>query len=242
MKTLIFLLILTIITLNWSNIKAQDSKPVVYLIPGQGSDYRLFKNIDIDSSFETKNIKYFTPDKDWNLRDFAKVLSRQIDTNRTFILVGVSLGGMLATEMGSFMNPEKIILISSAKCRKELPGRYNFQRSVPVYKVVPGSVAKKGALLLQPIVEPDRRYDKKTCVAMLTDKDPKFLKRTIAMIMEWDRIKYRDDIIHIHGDKDHTIPIRNISYDYIIEKGSHMMVLTRGDEISALINQILLKQ
>lgn len=242
MKTLFFLLILTVITLNWSNIKAQDSKPVVYLIPGQGSDYRLFKNIDIDSSFETKNIKYFTPDKDWDLAKFAKVLSRQIDTNRTFILVGVSLGGMLATEMGSFMNPEKIILISSAKCRGELPGRYNFQRIVPIYKVVPGSVAKKGSLLLQPIVEPDRRYDKETCVAMLTDKDPKFLKRTIAMIMEWDRIKCREDIIHIHGDKDHTIPIRNVSYNYLIERGSHMMVLTRGDEISALINQILLKQ
>ena len=107
--------------------------------------------------------------------------------------------------------------------------------------MVPGAVVKKGALLLQPIVEPDRKYDKETFVAMLTDKDPKFLKRTVAMIMEWDRIKCREDIIHIHGDRDHTIPIQNVSYNYLIKRGSHMMVLTKGNEISVLINQILLK-
>ncbi|MEA1899080.1 MAG: alpha/beta hydrolase [Bacteroidota bacterium] len=242
MKILSFFLFLTVLTLNLNNIMAQDSKPVVYFIPGQGSDYRLFKNIDIDSSFKTKNIKYFTPDKDWNLRDFAKVLSLQIDTSHTFIIVGVSLGGMLATEMGSFLNPEKIIIISSAKCREELPLRYKFQGSVPVYKWVSGAFLKKGALFMQPIVEPDRKYNKETFISMLKDKDPDFLKRTVAMIMEWNRVKYREDIIHIHGDKDHTIPIRNVSFNYLIEKGSHMMVLTKGDEISTLINQILLKQ
>ena len=242
MKILSFFLFLTILTLSWSNLKAQDSKPVIYFIPGQGSDYRLFKNIDIDSSFKTRNIEYFPPDKDWDLRDFAQALSRQIDTSHTFIIVGVSLGGMLATEMGNFLNPEKIIIISSAKCWAELPLRYKFQRSVPVYKLVSGALIKKGALFLQPIVEPDRNYDKETFIAMLKDKDPDFLKHTTAMIMEWDRVKYREDIIHIHGDKDHTIPIRNVSFNYLIEKGSHMMVLTKGDEISTLINQILLKQ
>lgn len=35
---------------------------------------------------------------------------------------------------------------------------------------------------MQPIVEPDRNYDKKTFIAMLKDKDPDFLKRTVARI------------------------------------------------------------
>jgi pimeloyl-ACP methyl ester carboxylesterase len=240
-KIISFLLLLVVFILNGSKLYAQDLKPIVYLIPGQGADSRLFKNIKIDSSFEIRDIVYFTPEKTWSMEDYAKALSRQIDTSRKIILIGVSLGGMLATEMGDFLNPEKIIIISSAKCWEELPGRYKFQKKIPVYKWVPASVSKKGALFLQPIVEPDRNYDKETFVNMLKDKDPDFMKRTIAMIMEWGRVNYCKDIIHIHGDNDHTIPVRNVKYNYLIKDGSHVMVLTRGDEISILINQILLE-
>ncbi len=75
---------------------------------------------------------------------------------------------------------------------------------------------------------------------MLKAKSKKFLKRTSIIILEWDRVTYRDDIVHIHGNNDHTIPIKNVDYDYLIEGGSHMMMLTKGDEMSELINRILL--
>lgn len=235
--------ILLVLTLYFSNTLFGNSvKPLIYLIPGQGSDYRLFKNLQIDSSFEIRNISYGIPEENMTLPEFARELSLQVDTTRPYILIGVSLGGMIATEMGEFMNPEKIILISSAKCRNELPNRYNFQRRIPIYKIVSGEMAKKGAKIMQPIVEPDRNREKETFKSMLNDKDPVFLKRTIKMIMEWDRIDYRSDIIQIHGDNDSTIPIRNVKYDYLLENGSHMIVLTRSTEISELLNEILLNK
>lgn len=221
-------------------LNAQNNKPIVYLIPGQGADYRLFKNISIDSSFEKQYIHYSTPEKDWDMNDFAHLLAKQIDTTRTYYLVGVSLGGMLATEMGKFMNPEKIIIISSAKRRKELPGGYRFQKTIPFYKLVSAKLSKKGAIFFQPIFEPDRKKDPETFNAMLKAKDPMFLKRTIAMIIKWNNDVYSNKIVHIHGDNDHTIPIRNVKYDYIVKDGSHMMVLTKGEEVSKLINKILL--
>ncbi|MEZ5071272.1 MAG: hypothetical protein R2751_09945 [Bacteroidales bacterium] len=58
-------------------------------------------------------------------------------------------------------------------------------------------------------------------------------------ILEWERTESPGNIIHIHGDQDHTIPIRNVSFDFLVEGGSHMMVLTRGEEISRIINEIL---
>lgn len=219
-----------------------SQKPVIYLIPGQGSDERLFKNLQLDSAFEVRNISYCTPHENMTLPEFAKELSVQVDTMTPYILIGVSLGGMLATEMGEYLNPVKIIVISSAKCREELPRRYKFQRKSPIYRCVSGELAKKGAKVMQPIVEPDRNKDKETFKSMLNDKDPAFLKRTIQMIMEWERADFRSDIIHIHGDNDSTIPIRNVKCDYIVKNGSHMMVLTRGAEISKLINEVLLKK
>ncbi len=222
-------------------ILAQEN-PRVYLIPGQGSDHRVFNNLKIDTRFDTAHIHYFTPDTGWTMRDFAMELSTQIDTAKKFVIVGYSLGGMIATEMSYFLNPDKTIIISSAKCSNELPTRYTFQKKIPVYELVSAKTAKKGAQVLQPIVEPDRKNEKETFKNMLADKDPEFLKRTIGMIISWENQRCNGDIIHIHGDNDKTIPSRNVDYDYLIDNGSHLMLLTRGDEISSLINEILIQE
>jgi pimeloyl-ACP methyl ester carboxylesterase len=221
---------------------AQEARTVVYLIPGQGADARQFDLLDLDPQFEVRHIEYFTPEKGWKMQEFAEALAQQIDTTIRYSIVGVSLGGMLASEMGDFLHPEKIILISSAKFRRELPGRYTFQKYIPLHVLVPPKLTKGGAKMLQPIVEPDSRNHKEFFREMLNDKDPLFLKRTVAMIIGWERKEPGDPIVHIHGDKDHTIPIKNVEYDYLIDGGSHMMVYTRADEISAILNKILLHQ
>lgn len=228
-----------IIILNSSILFSQELKPIVYLIPGQGSDYRLFKNLTLSKEYDTQVINYTIPEKNWDMNQFAISLSSQIDTNRSFIIVGVSLGGMIASEMAEFLNPEKVIIISSAKCRHELPFRYRFQQKVPINRLFSGSMIKKGALIMQPLVEPDRNQDKDTFVSMLKDKDTDFLKRTVNMIVNWDKSNCNDEIFHIHGNKDHTLPIKKVDHDYLVEGGSHMMVLTKGNEISVLINKIL---
>ncbi|NOQ74998.1 MAG: alpha/beta hydrolase [Crocinitomix sp.] len=173
------------------------------------------------------------------MRAYAEKLAEQIDQSQPFILIGASLGGMLATEMTAFIKPKCTIIISSAKNRRELPFRYRFQKHFPVYKLVPAVLVKFGAKILQPLVELDRNKEKAIFKAMLNDKDPKFLSRTVHMIVNWKRTNYPENIIHIHGDNDHTLPIKNVNYDHLIEGGSHMMSLTRAMEINQLILDIL---
>ncbi|MFP4289950.1 MAG: alpha/beta fold hydrolase [Bacteroidales bacterium] len=215
------------------------SDTIIYLIPGQGSDYRLFSNLQLDDRFEIRCIEHVVPVKGTTLPEYARMLALQIDVSRPFVLIGVSLGGMVAIEINSFLDPVKTFLISSAKTRKELPPRYRFQKYVPVYKLVSPGMAKSGAKFLQPILEPDRNNHKDIFLDMLDDKDPLFLHHTIDMIINWDREESDDQAIHIHGDNDHTIPVKNIKYDYLIKDGSHMMVMTHADEISRLINHFL---
>ena len=75
---------------------------------------------------------------------------------------------------------------------------------------------------------------------MLYSKNPEYLKHTVRMIIRWKRKSNLKKIVHIHGTKDHTIPIRNVQGpDYIIENGSHMMTLTRAKEISLILNKEL---
>lgn len=213
----------------------------VYLIPGQGADYRLFNELRFPAGYDIHKLSYLTPKKGMRMKDFALELSKQIDTEKPFILIGTSLGGMLATEMAHFLHPEITIIISSAKNRKELPFSYRFQKQIPVYRIFPPFLIKLGAQIMQPIVEPDRNKHKEIFKAMLKDKDPKFLSRTIGIIINWDRQRIDKNIIHVHGNKDSTLPLKNVQYDHLIENGSHMMTLTRGKEISALIAEIFMK-
>jgi pimeloyl-ACP methyl ester carboxylesterase len=173
------------------------------------------------------------------MKELAMIMSQQIDTIQPYILVGHSLGGMLCVEMSDFLNPEKVIIISSAKCRKELPIRYKFMKFFPLNKIVPPYLYWLGAKVAQPLVEPDRKNNKETFKAMLRDKDPKFFYRTTNIIIHWKRESYDSSIVHIHGNHDHTLPLKKIRPNYIIENGSHMMALTRAEEISELLNEIL---
>lgn len=229
-----FLFFFLLTNLSYSHIKT-----LVYLFPGQGSDERIFSKIDLDTNFIIINVIYPIPEKGVTLNEYAHVISKQIDTTQHYIFIGVSLGGMICSELADFLKPEKIIIISSAKCCKELPFRYNFQKTIPLNKIIPKKLIKLGALILQPIVEPDRNKNKATFKSMLGNKDPRYLKRTANMIINWNKENYDSNIIHIHGTEDHTIPFCNVKANYEIKKGSHMMTLTRGDEINNLIRLIL---
>lgn len=233
-----FIIKILTISLFFLSVNSME-KTKIYLIPGQGSDARVYNNLIFPEKYELVHIEYEMPDKNENMAAYAERLSHQIEEENDFILIGVSLGGMLATEIAALKNPKQVIIISSAKNANELPKRYNFQKKIPIYKLVGPKLSKSGAKILQPIVEPDRRKEKETFKAMLAAKDPVFLERTIEMIINWDRTTNNKKIIQIHGNKDHTIPVKNVEYDYLVDKGSHMMALTRGDDISKLLSEIL---
>ncbi len=212
---------------------------IVYLFPGQGSDARLFKHLELPPGYDTASISYPIPHKRESLHSYALRFIDEIDQSAPYILMGVSLGGMICTELMDTLAPHKTILISSAKACHELPDRYTFAQKVPLNRVIPKRITKGSARLLQGIVEPDRKYDKETFKDMLKIKDPLYIQRTVDMIIQWNRVTYSPHIIHIHGNSDHTIPIKNVQYDYLVEEGSHMMMITKAEEINRIIAEIL---
>ena len=217
--------------------RSPSSDTIIYLLPGQGADCRLFKYIQFP--YDTVHLEFPVPEKKTTLREYAHGFIPRIDTSKPFILIGVSLGGMICSELTDTLEPDLTIVISSAKYRAELPGRYKFQKTIPLNKIIPKGMTKWGAKVLAPIVEPARKQDKETFRSMIEAKDPAYIKRTVDMVINWNKEGYNDRIIHIHGDRDHTLPHRKVRYDYLVENGTHMMVYIRGDEVSRLINEIL---
>ncbi len=220
-----------------------QSKTNVYLFPGQGSDRRIFDSLHFDEKYQLNFVDYGCPDKHQSMQDFAKTLLSEIDASKEFILIGVSLGGMICAELAELVDAKKVIVISSAKNRNELPLRYRFQRILPLYRLVPPQLMLWGAKFMQPLVEPDRNKNKETFVAMLGSKKALYMKRTVGMIIHWNKKSNSKKIVHIHGRKDHTLPFRKIKApDYVVVEGSHMMTLTGAVEINVLLQQILLER
>jgi len=234
-----FITVIFLLCILFSISGKSQSLKTLYLFSGQGSDFRIFSQICFDSGYKIVNIRYPVPAKKTTLKQYAQLLKDQIDTNCHYSFVGVSLGGMICCELMDEMHPKKVIIISSAKCRSELPLRYRFQKNIPVYKLLPKGILKLGAKVLQPIVEPDRKKFKAIFKSMLAKKDKMFLKRSIGMIVNWDKKKHNEQILHIHGTKDHTLPIRKLKPTIVVENGSHMMTLTRAEDIQMLVNEIL---
>ena len=138
------------------------------------------------------------------------------------------------------LHPQKTIIISSAKNRNELPFRYRFQRIIPLYQLFPKSFLISGAKIMQPLVEPDRNTHEETFKCMLNEKNALYMKRTIHLLIRWKRETNTKEVYHIQGDNDHTLPLKHIQNpDFIVQNGSHMMTLTRGAEISCILNRII---
>jgi pimeloyl-ACP methyl ester carboxylesterase len=217
-----------------------QSITTIYCFPGQGADRRQFDRLTLDSSFRIEVIEYPAPQKSQTMASFAGELAKRIDTSQPYVLLGVSLGGMLCVELTEILDPKKTIIISSARNRNEYPFQYRFQRNLPFYRAIPGIMILAGAKFLQPIVEPDRRQYPELFKSMLAGKDANYMKRTVELIITWDRTSNSKPIWQIHGTNDHTLPIHGIKApDYIIENGSHMMTVTRANEISKILNEIL---
>ncbi len=223
-------------------VKAQQNIPTIqniYLLHGLAADTRLFKNIELDSTYELHPIVLDIPLKNETMKTYAQRISLQIDTTIPFALIGVSFGGMVCTELSQLIPAQKVILIASAGCRKELPNRYTRMKNFPIYKIIPGWFMKWSSFIVQPLFEKDRKKEKATFNAMLRDKNPYFLKNATQLIVNWDRKEKPQNLIHVHGNNDHTIPLKNVKANYIIENGSHLMVLTQGKELNPLLNRLL---
>jgi pimeloyl-ACP methyl ester carboxylesterase len=229
--------------IGFENLSHQHSKkPILYLIPGQGADARLFANLKIEEA-DIKVLTFLVQEKNESLAHYARRMAAQIDTTQQpFFIGGSSLGGMICMEMAKFMHPTHIFLFSSAKTRQELPFRYRFQKFIPIYKVLPARLIKRMAIFVQPRVEHQVWEERAIFRAMLEAKNNKFMKRSIHCICTWNNMEIPRNVTHFHGSKDHTLPARNIKNAEIIEGGSHMLVYFNGLEISEKIDAIIQKK
>ena len=204
-----------------------NTKTSVYFMPGLAASSLIFERITLPQDlFEVYLLDWELPIGEESLADYARRMAQKI-TAPNPVLIGVSFGGILAQEMAVFLNPQKVIIISSVKSNLEFPRRMKIAKTTKAYKLIPTSIFSNMEKLSafsfgKSIAQRLKLYER-----YLSVRDVKYLDWAIECIVLWDRTQVDTSVVHIHGDADEVFPIQYISDCIVVKGGTHIMILSK---------------
>ena len=168
-----------------------------------------------------------------------RTLQKQFIHEENAVILGLSLGGMLAVEMAKTMPSAKAIIVSSAKTRNEIPFYWRMFRYLPVYKFLPAGSIRSTAGIQQYFLSANSAVMRQYLVAARKKADVAFCRWALGAILKWNNLIVPANVIHIHGTGDKLLPFRYVKADIPIKNAGHLMVMENAGEISWQLRRIL---
>ena len=217
-----------------------NKKTHIYFVPGLAADKEIFENISLPENLYTLHIiSWLIPSKKETMAQYAKRMAAFV-TEKNAVLVGVSFGGVVAQEMNSFLKLKKLIIISSIKTKFELPTKFKIAKKIKFYKLIPTRLfLTSEKLLSNSLLGPTSRKRLKSYQDYLHIRDKRYLDWAIKNMLCWKQDIPLPGVYHIHGDNDLVFPIKNINNVITVQGGSHIMLLTKGPQVSRKIVDII---
>lgn len=207
----------------------------LYGISGLGADKRVFEYLDLDCKLIP--IEWIEPLKNETIESYSIRISKSINREEDFGIMGVSFGGLVAVEISKRLNPKLTILISSAETKLELRLIYRIIGKTKLLKLIPQFLFDPPRIIADWIFG---AVNKKLLNQILNDTDLFFAKWAVNQLTNWSNIeKLSNPVLKIGGTHDKLIPPNK--NQRLIEKGEHFMIVDRAYEISQIINEIIRK-
>jgi pimeloyl-ACP methyl ester carboxylesterase len=210
----------------------------VYFISGIAADRRLFRHTHLPQGFEPIYLDWIKPFQNETLQSYAYRLSENINVHEPFVIIGISLGGIVATEIALKYKPVVIIIIGSVPLASQLPWYFRMAGRLKIHKLVPGIFYKLPAIARHSLLKVDAE-DKKIIIQMINETDARFIRWGINAVLTWNNSQVPKSLYHIHGTRDEMFPYSLTSPTHTISKGDHMIVIYRPDEVNSIIREIL---
>jgi len=214
-------------------------KDTIYILSGLGVDKRVFNLIDFGDN-KVEYIDWIDPIFKESIESYSQRISSAIKDKEP-ILIGLSFGGIIATEIAKIIRTKHVIYISSVKIFNELPSYFRLIGKLKLHRIIPTSFLKSSNLITYWFFGVSTDREKRLLKRILNDTDSNFLKWAINQIVKWDNTIKPNSYSCVHGSKDRIIPIRNILNTNKIENAGHFAVVTNHKEISAFLNEELRK-
>lgn len=211
----------------------------VYFISGMCYNCSVFDDITLPKRFNKLYIEWAIPFLDESLDAYAHRMAKVINPKRRFILVGYSFGGVLVQEIAKFMNPEKVILISSMKAEKEIPSIFQIAKKVNFADNLPMRLYKTSNFMINLFNRYVYHVPTSALGEYMTVVDPIYIRWALRQITHWIPTKKIENMYHIHGTRDQVFPYEQITDAKTVKGGDHLMVVKRAKDVSEILNVIL---
>jgi pimeloyl-ACP methyl ester carboxylesterase len=208
----------------------------VYCIPGLGLDHRIFEKLQL----KNKQLRFL----DWipskateSIQDYAKRMAAKI-TEEDFSLLGMSLGGIMCVEISRLKKARHLYLISTVKNAEELPSILRWMDRLPEKSKGTAKWAMEMSAALKPFYDHAGTEESEFYRNMIREADPDFIYWGIKEIAQWNfNESLCTPFTHVHGTEDLIFPIKNIDRAITVKGGSHFMIYSKAEEVSAILNE-----
>lgn len=184
------------------------------------------------------HLPWLLPLKNETIEQYAKRMSENIPEEKP-ILIGLSFGGMMSIEIAKHLPTEKVILISSVKSYKEMPGWMKMAGRLKLNKLVPMRPYK--------FFEPIQNYnlgattpeEKEMARTFRQNVSQQYLDWAISQVLNWKNDWQPSSLYHIHGNADKLFPVKKVKAGYVVNDAGHLMIMNKAKEVSHYLNTIL---
>lgn len=215
-------------------------KPEIYLLAGLGFDKRIFYNLALEH-VTINYLNWLEPEYFESLDHYILRISNQIrTTDSPIILVGHSFGGIVVQKLSKIINCSKVIIISSIKSKNEIPISLKFLKRFPIYKYLNRKIILRSFPLWARIFGYNSEKGKMLINQMISNSTDNYFRWSLDKIVNIEFDFTISNLVHIHGTRDKTFPIKKIKNPIVVEDGSHFMIFSKAEEVSAILNREIL--
>ena len=164
-------------------------------------------------------------DGELTLADAAVRVADTCPIRRADVLVGTSLGGMVALEIALLVDVQRVVLISSAVSPQEV--RALLRLLAPLAEIPPIRFAQ--------VIAGNVSTEE---AKMFRNSDPRFLRAMCKAVADWRGASIPRHKIHrIHGDRD--LVIRCPDDAIVIPGAGHLAAITHAEQCVDLLRELL---
>jgi len=213
------------------------STPIFYLIPGLGADERVFQKLQPLLRGQVTVLQWLTPYRNERIDQYAQRMAQHLPADQVCWIVGVSFGGTIALEICRLRPQARAILVSSIPDADSLPLLLRIIRATGVYKLVPPQALKLLPRIGQWYFGIKDGEEYQLFKEILRDMEPTYTRWAIHRLLHWDSTGV-GRCLQILGTADRVFPPGPAPVDYLIQGGSHFMVLSHAPEVAQILNNL----
>lgn len=205
----------------------------VYMIPGLGAQSSIFEKLNFQN-LQMVHVKWIKPYQYESLSSYAKRLLEQIPQD-AYNIVGLSFGGMLASEMALMRPNAKVIIVSSCSHAHQLPAWYRIGKWLPLHLVQSNRLEQTRLNIMQRILGIRSTDEKAFFQNMWNATNHTWANEFVQMILKWALQEKPRNVFHIHGTKDRLLPHPTSKVDHSLTNGTHWMIREEAHLLSSII-------